>query len=237
VGLKQQLGQAVMKRIEAMPSVKALVERQERLAPPIRAATQLAYGAVEDDAAKAQLGSRLSAQPELLREAAIERSKHRENYVEDRAYRLLSAAAADAPVPPIPPERADLFSREAALGRAPMQEAFGRLASLEPALAKIESDVLSGERRFVLGDDSRPEGLQLLTKSMEARLRELVGGGAQREDELLRSNLAGSIVHQYLRILAGDAHLGKTTESFFETPRKSYVATLAIRRGPADARQ
>jgi hypothetical protein len=98
MGLKQQLGQAVMKRIEAMPSVKASVERQERLAPPIQAATQLAYGPLDDDSARAQLRCRLGAEPELLREAAIERSKNREDYVADRTYRLLSAAAADAPV-------------------------------------------------------------------------------------------------------------------------------------------
>jgi hypothetical protein len=104
-----------------------------------------------------------------------------------------------------------------------MQEAFGQLAAIEPALAEVERDVLSGERRFGPGDDSPPEGLQLLTKSMEARLRELVGGGVLRDDELLHSNLAGSIVHQYLRILAGDALLGESSESFFETPRKHFV--------------
>jgi hypothetical protein len=230
VGLKQQLGQAVMKRIEAMPSVKASVERDRRLGPAFLAATQLAYGALDDESAKAQLCSRLAGESELLRDAAIERSEHREDYVADRVYRLLSAAAADAPVQPIPPERAGLFSREAALGRMPMQEAFGRLARLEPALGEIESDVRSGERRFDSGGGSPPAGRQLLSKRVEQRLRELVGGAAQREDELLRSDLAGSIAHQYLRILAGDAHLGKTTESFFETPRKSLVASFAFRR-------
>jgi hypothetical protein len=222
-----------MKRIEAMPSVKASVERQERLAPPIQAATQLAYEALDDESAKTQLQSRLGAEPGLLREAAIERSKQREDYLGDRAYRLLSAAAADTPVQPTPPERAELFASEAALGRMPMREAFKQLAAVEPELAKIERDVLAGERRFGPGDRSAPDGLQLLSRRVEGRLRELVGGGAQREDVLLQSNLAGSIVHQYLRILAGDSHLGKTTEFFFETPRKSFVATLAFRRRPA----
>lgn len=230
MGLKQQLGQAVMKRIEAMPSVKASVERDRRIGPVFLAASQLAYGALDDDSAKAQLRSRQEAEPELLRDAAIERSKHREDYVGDRVYRLLSAAAADAPVQPIPPERAGLFSREAALGRKSMQEAFSQLARLEPALGEIESDVRSGERRFDRGDRSPPAGLQLLSKRMQARLGELVGGAAQHEDELLCTNLAGSIAHQYLRILAGDAHLGKTTESFFETPRKSLVASFAFGR-------
>jgi hypothetical protein len=54
-------------------------------------------------------------------------------------------------------------------------------------------------------------------------LREQQRRENQREDELLRSNLAGSIVHQYLRILAGDAHLGKASGSFFQTPRKQFV--------------
>lgn len=75
-----------------------------------------------------------------------------------------------------------------------------------------------------------PRVFSLLSKRTQQRLRELVGGAAQREDELLCTNLAGSIVHQYLRILAGDSHLGKTTESFFETPRKSLVASFAFRR-------
>ena len=171
MGLKQQLGQAVMKRIEAMPSVKASVERDRRLGPVFLAASQLAYGALDDDSAKAQLRSRQEAEPALLRDAAIERSKQREDYVGDRVYRLLSAAAADGPVQPIPPERAELFSREAALGRMPMQEAFSQLVRLEPALGEIESDVRSGERHSDPGGGSPPAGRQLLSKRTQQRLR------------------------------------------------------------------
>jgi hypothetical protein len=232
MGLKQQLGRLVMKRIEAMPSVKARVERQKRLEPAVQAAKQLAYGRREDDAAKAELRARLSAEPELLREAAIDQSQRREDYVGDRAYRILSAAVADGPVQRMPPERVGLFAREEALGRMPMEEAFKQLVALEPTLAKIETDVLAGDRRSDPDGGSPPEGIRLLSHGVEERLRDLVGGAAERDDELLQSSLASSIVHQYLRILAGDTQLGKTSESFFETPRKSFVATFAFRRKP-----
>jgi hypothetical protein len=60
MGLKQQLGRAAMNRISAMPSVKAATERGEgeRLAPAIQAATEIAYSAVDDEAARDELRSR-----------------------------------------------------------------------------------------------------------------------------------------------------------------------------------
>ncbi len=225
MGLKHQLGRAMMNRVEAMPSVRAAKERSERLGPVEQAASRLAFGAEDDETAAAKLSAHAGASPELLREAAIERSKMREDYHHDRVYRLLSAAAAGGPVQPVPPERAEPFAREAELGRMPMSEAFQRLVAIEPELAGVEHEVRAGDAA------QAADGCTLLPQAAKERVRRLVGGGATRDDELLRSTLAGSIADQYLQQLAGAAHLGTPFEAFFDTPRKAFVATVRFGRG------
>jgi hypothetical protein len=229
MGLKRKLGQTIMTRIEAMPSGKATREQTERVQPVAQAAKHLAYSTLDDEAARAELLSRVTAPPELLRETAIYLSRRREDYVRDRAYRLVSAAAADGSVQPVPPERAEQFAREEALGRVSMEEAFKQLTAIEPALAAIEQQVRTG--RHAAGG----EGPSTISKEVQERLSKLVGGGATRDDELLRSTLAGSLAGQYLEIIAGATHLGAPSESFFETPRKSFVATIPVRRRPMTA--
>jgi hypothetical protein len=222
--LRHQLGHAIKRRIESIPAIQQATERHERVAPAQKAAWEVAHGPLDDEAAKVDLLTRLTAAPEILREATINLARHRDTYVSDRAYRLLSAAAADGPVQPIPPERAELFAREEALGRMSMEQAFKQLAAIEPALQAIEWEILAGHQRRD-GEECSP-----LPNDVHDRLRELVGGGARREDELLRTTLAGSIAEQYLQIAAGVTHLGVSSESFFETPRKAFTATIPLWR-------
>ena len=139
MSLKGRLGGTVMKRIEALPSVQAETQRAERTGPSEAAARKLAYTRLNDEAAKAKLCELLDATPEVLKETAIVMSKRREDYINDRAYRLLSAAAADRAVLPIPPERAELFGREGALGHMPIEEAFALLIESEPRLADMRA--------------------------------------------------------------------------------------------------
>jgi hypothetical protein len=141
--LKARLGKAVQRRIAAMPSVQEGIARSKRIAPIHKAARHVAESALDDKTAKARLSERLNADPAVIREATIDLSRRRDDYVDDRAYRLLSAAAAGCAVQPIPAERADLFVAEAALGRQPLEEAFDRLAEAEPRLEDIRRQVSS----------------------------------------------------------------------------------------------
>ena len=96
MSLKEQLGKAVMKRIEAMPSVQAAKERFERISPAQRAAKDAAYSSLDDEAAKLALRDRINADPEVLKEATVDLAGRRDDFIADRAYRLLSATAAGA---------------------------------------------------------------------------------------------------------------------------------------------
>ncbi len=220
MSLKGRLGNAVMKRIEAMPAIQAAKERSERISPAQRAAREAAYGPVDDEAAKVALGGRIGDEAEVLKEAAIHLAKRRDDYIGDRAYRLLSAAAAGTVVQSIPPERQELFTEEEAIGRMPIEQAFQRLAEIEPRLLDVERQARGAEL----------EDRGSLPLDVDRRLRSLVGGAAERDDELLRSNLASSIAQHYLRVLAGDSRCGSPNMPFFENPRKTFSVTIPIRR-------
>jgi len=229
MSLKARLGNAVQKRIEAIPSVEAAMARSERLGPIEGAAWRTACGTLDDEAARATLSEQLNADPATIREATIELSRRRDDYLSDRAYRLLSAAAAGSPVQPIPPERAELFAAEENLGRMPMEDAFGRLAIAEPRLAGIRRRVADQNA----GTDGR--GCGRLSADVKEELGELVGGAASGEDELLNTSLASSIVHQYLEMLAGDSDSGPPDIPYFSHPRKTFVASGRLwGRRPAD---
>lgn len=219
MSLKARLGKAVQRRIEAMPSVQQVKASSERIVPIQQAARRAANSTVDDEVAKEMLSEQLEAEPAVIKEATINLSRLRDDYIHDRAYRLLSAAAAGSAVQPIPPERADLFAAEEALGRMPLGQAYEHLAATEPRLKDM--------RRRVSGKSSgAPDGeCAALPAEIKQELSELVGSAATNEDELLRTNLATSIVHQYLQLLAGDTRSGPATISYFDHPRKAFVAT------------
>lgn len=221
MSLKGQLGKAVMKRIEAMPAVQAQKERSDRISPAQRAAREGAYSSLDDEAAKLALARRLEADSKVLNEATIDLSRHRDDYIQDRAYRLLSAAATGTAVQATPPERQALFAEEAALGRMPIEQAFARLAEMEPRLLEVQRQAQRGS------PDGDPEESGLL-KRLNEKLRGLVGGGASRHHELLRTNLASSIVHQYMWQLTGATQFGSPSTAYFDSPTKQFVASVAF---------
>jgi hypothetical protein len=132
----------------------------------------------------------------------------------------LSAAAAGTRVQSIPPERRDLFTEEEKIGRMPILQAFQRLAEIEPRLLDVE------RMTPATGVDDNGS----LPPNVDRRIRSLVGGAAERDDELLRSKLASNIAQHYLRVLAGDSRCGSPDMPFFENPRKTFSVTIPIRR-------
>jgi len=223
VGLKAQLGKAVMKRVEAMPAVQAQKERSERVSPAQRAARKLAYSSQDDETAKLALAELLEVDANVLREATIDLARRRDDYIDDRAYRLLSAAAAGTQVQPIPPERQELFAEEEAIGRMPIEQAFQRLAELEPRLIGVE--------HLAEGDGQDEDGDACgLPQRLRKELLGLVGGGADEHHELLRTTLATSIVNQYFLQLAGNARMGDPSVAYFDSPTKHFVASVSFGR-------
>ena len=103
-----------------------------------------------------------------------------------------------------------------------MEEAFRRLAQLEPRLLDIQLTVkLPG---------ARPDEHGGLPKSIRHDLGPLVGGGADSENELLRSNLASSVVSQYLQALLDPSVMGGVDVSYWAAPRKVAVVSGAFTR-------
>ncbi len=219
MSLKGRLGKAVIRRIEGMPSVQAATERHARIAPTQEAAMAAAYRPGEDDDAKTFLNERLDAEHEVLTEAVLELSGRRNNYIWDRAYRLLSAAVADTEVQPIAPERQCLFAQEEMIGRIPIEQAFDHLSKLEPRLADVKR-----EATHVAPGEGRGE----LPSSVRESLADLIGHGTGADHELLETTLATSIVHQYLQQLMGNPHLGSPTKAYFDSPNKQFVASHRI---------
>jgi hypothetical protein len=143
----------------------------------------------------------------------------RRDSIDDRAYRLLAAVAADSPVAPIRPELAELFAREEALGRIPMQQAFEQLAEIEPGLRDLSRQAAAAANSGGSEDWGLP-------KDLRERVNDLLDGGARSDDALLHSNLATSIVEQYLLILAGDTRVGTPEVSYFDAPIKRVVTRV-----------
>lgn len=223
MGLKAQLGKAVMKRVEAMPAVQAQKERSERISPVQRAARKLAYISQDDETAKLALAELLEADSDVVKEATIDLAQRRDDYIDDRAYRLLSAAAAGTAVLPIPPERRELFAEEEAIGRMPIEQAFQRLAELEPRLIGVKHMAERG------GQDEDGDACGL-PQRLRKELLGLVGGAANEHHELLRTTLATSVVHQYFLQLGGNARMGNPSVAYFDSPTKHFVASVSFGR-------
>ena len=176
--------------------------------PHLQAAEQLAYGSLSDEEAREQLRGRIVGSEQAVLDAIEWLRLRRDEYVGDRAYRLLLAAATDTPVRPIDPAMADQFAAERELGSLPLAEAFERLAEIEPGLRDLAIDASPRDREF------------------RKQRHELVGISARSGDPLLSSDLAASIVMLYVRARGGkDADLD-VNKSYFESPKK-----LGVRSG------
>jgi hypothetical protein len=126
----------------------------------------------------------------------------RREYGADRAYRLLQAAISNRGVEQIKHERAELFTREATLGRMAMSEALDVLRELQPGLPEPGSDAfVASSLSTLLGPRTVDSG-----------------------DALVRSQLALSIATQYVAIIHGRSDLGSVTTSYFSAPRKIVVS-------------
>lgn len=220
MSLGGRLGRAVLKRIEANPEFQAQKERSERTMPVMRAAQRAAHSSLDDETARTELRESLAQDPQVIDET-LNHFRQRDTYIDDRAYRLLAATATDAPVAPVSQELAELFAREEAIGRMPIERAYQRLAEIEPRLLDLER-----QARIVQADDDA--GQRGLPKHIDQPLRRLVGAGADSDHELLHINLATSIAHHYLEFLAGDSSLDTPDTPYFNSRSRRVVFSSVL---------
>ena len=171
----------------------------------MEAAEELAYSSLSDEEARNRLRPRVAGSEQVVLDATEWLERQRDEYIGDRAYRLLLAAATDTPVKPIDPAMADHFAAERELGSMPLGEAFDRLAQLEPRLRE-------------LAEAASPRDPEL-----RKHRSELVGIGARSEHPLLSSDLAASIVMQYVLARGRSDRDPDLSKSYFEGPRKTGV--------------
>jgi hypothetical protein len=167
-----------------------------------------------DDEACAALGERLPADQSLVAEATHDLGAGRASYLDDRAYRLLSAAAVSEPVRPIDPHVRELFEAERELGRSSLTEAFERLVALEPRLRKEAFAIWESREQWTR---AAREGRRA---PRQPRRPTLTGIDAEGADPLLHTDLASTVAHEYAIATRGGERADEDPTPFFERQRR-----------------
>jgi hypothetical protein len=180
-----------------------------------RKALKLACSEMSDRDAVGELRSIVGIVGErMARQSLSELGDGREEYMTDRAYRLLEAAVDGEPVEAPPAELAGLFAREDALGRLPIGLAVERLTELEPRLKDVwPADVPDGGEASWSNDAPRA-------------VKELLGPRMENPDPLVRSNLALSIASHFLALDKEGANPRDSETSYFSANRRRVVKRL-----------
>jgi len=164
-------------------------------------ALRLAADGREDDLAVRDLREAAGRDRKDLLRAAADIRFHgpvAENARDQRANRLLIAAATGEPMRPLTDEDLAWFQRLDALRDTPTDEAFLRLASLQPGLLGIErrlQEALSTPEFSAMNSQQRDDATWDV---IVGSLRELVGPDAKTSDPLVRTQLAFDICEVYL---------------------------------------
>lgn len=196
---------------EARPDVQRMLERRQaawELADMARAAA--GTGATDEEACGA-LGERLPEDHCLVALATRDLAAERTSYLDDRAYRLLTAAALPGPVRPIDPHVRGLFEAERALGRRSLTEAFETLAALEPRLRdEVAREWESCAAWTRTAHDGAPP------PNERGRRPTLTGMYAGGTDPLLHSELASVVTREYAIVTRGGRLPDPDPTPFFE---------------------
>ena len=152
-------------------------------------ATSLATGDLEDAAAVRELADAAGRRTkELRRAAACIRADglDAEDQNAHRAEQLLRAAATGRPLRPLTADEAAWFGRVDALAEAPLEEAFARLVTIEPALGLLEGEVRSASGTSAAAVD--PDQIRLVLQGSS--------------DPLVRTQAAWSVTRRHLASVA-----------------------------------
>jgi hypothetical protein len=140
---------------------------------------------------------------------------HEDDWVANRAHRLLQAAAAGSGVETVADDLSARLDRFEQLAALPLEARFAQLVELEPRLGALEEQVRAGQLGHL---PPRPEVAQAaedhdiakllaarsVTQALEARLERLVGPHAENDHILLRSQRGGQWAAEHLGRLMGE---------------------------------
>jgi hypothetical protein len=170
----------------------------------------------DDEAAAAALRPVVRAEPDGARTLIERFSLGRESPSTDRIVRLVTAALNDAPVVPISPEHAALYTRLDALVRMPIGDAFRQLAEGAPELDRLAASV-DPCPAAASEDDTQAMAWNM---AWRRRLARVVGPRSGHTDPVLRTTRMEQLALAYLRIAAGDATGGDATTSYRDWHRR-----------------
>jgi hypothetical protein len=124
-----------------------------------RAAAHIARSPVSDGQAREALAARVVSidggqRNEQAASHAVASLSLRDDFLEDRAYRLLTAVLEDRPVRPMDPAVAEIFARQERWCRLPLREAFADVANVDQQIEVIVSEAVSAGRRLEI-DETR----------------------------------------------------------------------------------
>lgn len=179
-----------------------------------RKALSVACTEKSDEEAVEHLQSIVALSERTARAALRLLASKRDSYETDRAYRVLEAAIARAPVGAPPIELRELFAREEALGRLPVSAAVERLIELEPRLECLWPSGVPNKKDAAPKNASHPLAKQLL------------GPGVENPDPVVRSNLALSIASHLLALEEQGVEPADLVTSYFAAHRKRVVRRL-----------
>jgi hypothetical protein len=214
-GLTGRLWRSIWKPVGESSLIRRRIDRRKTVIKILLEAEKAAHSRLGDSMAKAMLADCLDADSDSIN-SALALLAGRNEYVSDRARRLLSAVHNNSQVPQMPRELAGLFVLEETLGRMPLKEAFHHLTELEPRLATLGREIENGQVQ------ANRQGSGFPSK-VSKELADLVGTGARGDDVVLHSSLAASLVRQYLEIKRGATSLGDVDTAYFDAPLKIRV--------------
>ena len=212
------LGRRITKALDEMaesPEGQAVLEHDRRKMELSNAVRQIAGTALDDDAACAELRGYLPEDPHTARYAIEHLGALRTSYLDDRAYRLLTAAVDGTPVRPIDPAVREQFLAEAELGRMSLSDAFAFLSSLEPRLtadAARASVQPPRKQGFSFGRSDPP----------------IVGAWAKSPHAIINTELAASVVREYGLALRAGLKPDDDATPFFERKKRSFGHSFAV---------
>lgn len=218
--LLRAVGRRITKTLDEVaqtPEGQAALERGERERAVRRIVDQLAASGLDDEAARTQLRERLPDDPEAVQLAIKHLGEARTSYLLDRAYRLLTAAAANTPVRPIDPAVREQFEAEARLGRMSLSDAYAYLLSLHPRLSELPPR----ER-----PDPSAKGWSFSRGGRSPF--EFVGPAVESQHAILNTDLAVSIVNEYTRTTRMGGMPDADPTPFFERRTHSVSGTFSL---------
>jgi hypothetical protein len=203
---------------QSRPEVRRMLEREEAAWELADAARAAAGTGAADEEACAALRRRLPPDHGLVATAMNDLARDRTGYLNDRAYRLLTAAAVPAPVRPIGPDVCERFEAERALGRQSLTDAFETLAALEPRLRDEAARIWESH---ALEMQAAREGKR--TPRERRRRAALTGRHAEGADPRLRTDLASLVTCEYAIVTRGGQCPDADPTPFFEREHHAMV--------------